>query len=98
MQLDDMLKTQTKMQAELTQCEAKLKAQDQLIQQLLGLLGYSSSGTVCEIHTSSALLLVRQCFSFFYTFFFFYRERNAALFFGVVSQPSCYFILSAAKY
>ncbi|OAQ35938.1 hypothetical protein K457DRAFT_498468 [Linnemannia elongata AG-77] len=44
MQLDDMLKTQTKMQAELTQCEAKLKAQDQLIQQLLGLLGYSTSG------------------------------------------------------
>ncbi|KAF9135417.1 kinase-regulated stress-responsive transcription factor skn7 [Mortierella sp. GBA39] len=44
MQLDDMLKIQTKMQAELTQCEAKLKAQDQLIHQLLGLLGYSTSG------------------------------------------------------
>ncbi|KAF9119218.1 kinase-regulated stress-responsive transcription factor skn7 [Mortierella sp. 14UC] len=43
MQLDDMLKTQTKMQEELSQCEAKLKAQDHLIQQLLGLLGYSSS-------------------------------------------------------
>ncbi|KAK3818029.1 MAG: hypothetical protein JOS17DRAFT_386895 [Linnemannia elongata] len=51
MQLDDMLKAQTKMQAELTQCEAKLKAQDQLIQQLLGLLGYAATGTVYEIHT-----------------------------------------------
>ncbi|KAG0210796.1 kinase-regulated stress-responsive transcription factor skn7 [Mortierella sp. NVP41] len=57
MQLDDLLKTQTRMQTELTQCEAKLKAQDQLIQQLLGLLGYSSSadGTLTKNQSQTGI-------------------------------------------
>lgn len=39
-----MAKTQAKMQAELTKCDAKIKAQDQLIQRLLQELGYTCAG------------------------------------------------------
>jgi len=43
-QIDQLLKTQAKMQTDLTQCETKIKAQEQLIQRLITLLGYSCSG------------------------------------------------------
>lgn len=103
MQLDDMLKTQTKMQAELTQCEAKLKAQDQLIQQLLGLLGYSTSGTVTKyilsyICSLPSILFFVACAAMFLLFLYLLiLLENAALFF---SRPSAFvlFYLSAAKY
>ncbi len=45
LQLDQMLKNQAKMQADLIRCDTKIKAQEQLIQRLLNVLGYSCSGT-----------------------------------------------------
>ncbi|KAG0196276.1 kinase-regulated stress-responsive transcription factor skn7 [Mortierella sp. GBA30] len=42
-QLDHMLKMQAKMQADLIKCDAKIKAQERVIQCLLAALGYSYS-------------------------------------------------------
>ncbi|KAG0351061.1 kinase-regulated stress-responsive transcription factor skn7, partial [Gamsiella multidivaricata] len=49
-QVGQLLMTQTKMQADLSKCEAKIMAQEQLIQQLLGFLGYvcSDDGTLVK--------------------------------------------------
>ncbi|KAF9423165.1 kinase-regulated stress-responsive transcription factor skn7, partial [Entomortierella beljakovae] len=40
-QMEQLLKTQAKMQVDLTKCDTKIKAQEMLIQQLLNLLGFS---------------------------------------------------------
>lgn len=57
-QLDQMTKTQAKMQAELAKCDAKIKAQDQLIQRLLQVLGYGCAGMLLH---SSLIDLVALC-------------------------------------
>ncbi|KAF9192146.1 kinase-regulated stress-responsive transcription factor skn7 [Haplosporangium sp. Z 11] len=63
-QLEQMHKTQSKMQADLTRCEIKIKAQEQLIQRLLGLIGYtcSADGSLTkveckEINDDTAMVL-----------------------------------------
>ncbi|KAF9305007.1 kinase-regulated stress-responsive transcription factor skn7 [Mortierella antarctica] len=43
-QIEQLVRTQADMQTELDQCRAQLRAQDQLLQNLLGVLGYTSTG------------------------------------------------------
>ncbi|KAF9994329.1 kinase-regulated stress-responsive transcription factor skn7, partial [Modicella reniformis] len=54
-QMDLLLKAQTKMQADLIHCEAKIRTQEQLIQRLLGILGYSCSddGTLIKVESTT---------------------------------------------
>lgn len=43
-QIEQLVRTQADMQTELDQCRAQLRAQEQLLQNLLGVLGYTSTG------------------------------------------------------
>ncbi|KAF9993047.1 kinase-regulated stress-responsive transcription factor skn7, partial [Entomortierella chlamydospora] len=55
-QMEQLVKSQAKMQADLTKCEAKIKAQEQLIHQLIGLLGFtfSDDGSLISPESSEA--------------------------------------------
>ncbi|KAF8954132.1 kinase-regulated stress-responsive transcription factor skn7, partial [Entomortierella lignicola] len=58
--LEQLLKTQSRMQSDLVKCETKIKKQEQLIQQLVGLLGftYSDDGTLINPASNDVMDIV----------------------------------------
>ncbi|KAI8605843.1 hypothetical protein EDD21DRAFT_286558, partial [Dissophora ornata] len=52
-QVDQLLKTQTTMQADLSKCEIRIKSQEELIQRLLSLLGYTYSTVKASVKSRS---------------------------------------------
>lgn len=48
-QVDQLLKTQSDMQEELSQCKSKLETQSRLMRNIMKKLGYQSLGNYCTL-------------------------------------------------